>query len=116
MGPTAEGLIPAASIERLMVMGNWMKLNGEAIYGTQASPYAKPDWGRYTRKAGKVYVHVFHWPADGKLLVESGEQSFETAHLLDGKEELAMERVTNGMLIDVPAAAPDGIASVLVLE
>ncbi len=116
VGPTAEGLIPAASIERLMVMGNWMKLNGEAIYGTQASPYAKPDWGRYTRKAGKVYVHVFHWPADGKLLVESGEQSFETAHLLDGKEELAMERVTNGMLIDVPAAAPDGIASVLVLE
>ena len=38
VGPTAEGEIPAPSVERLAAMGRWMKVNGEAIYGTQREP------------------------------------------------------------------------------
>ncbi|MEC9307725.1 MAG: alpha-L-fucosidase, partial [Candidatus Neomarinimicrobiota bacterium] len=39
VGPTAEGLFPQPSIDRLAVIGRWMKLNGEAIHGTMASPF-----------------------------------------------------------------------------
>ena len=39
VGPTAEGEIPAASVERLAGVGAWMAANGEAIYGTTASPF-----------------------------------------------------------------------------
>ena len=39
VGPTAEGLIPEPSVERLEEIGKWMEVNGEAIYGTQASPF-----------------------------------------------------------------------------
>ena len=46
-----------------------MKVNGEAIYGTTASPFEKLAWGRCTQKPGKLYLHVFDWPKDGKLLV-----------------------------------------------
>src|SRR5688500_5134965 len=68
VGPTAEGRIPEPSVERLRAMGRWLKANGEAIYGTQASPFPeKLPWGRVTTKRGRLYLHVFDWPRDGRL-------------------------------------------------
>ena len=50
IGPTSEGVFPEPCIERLEDIGNWMKVNGEAIYGTQASPFESLAWGRCTQK------------------------------------------------------------------
>ena len=74
VGPTAEGQIPAPSVERLQAIGEWMKKNGESIYATQASPFASTPWGRCTRKtlsdgSTRLYLHVFDWPRDGKLTI-----------------------------------------------
>jgi len=50
VGPTSEGLIPEPSVVRLKEVGNWMHANGEAIYGTTASPFTQPlPWGRVTK-------------------------------------------------------------------
>ena len=54
VGPTAEGLIPAPSVERLEAIGRWMRVNGESIYGTEASPFAETPWGRCTRNAASA--------------------------------------------------------------
>ena len=69
VGPTAEGEFPAPCVERLREMGRWLRANGEAIYGTSAGPFAHLSWGVATRKGDKLYLHVFDWPADGKLRV-----------------------------------------------
>src|SRR3989441_11297757 len=69
VGPTAEGVIPAPIVWRLREMGDWMKTNGEAIYGTAVSPYGMPLWGRYTGKRGRGDAHGFDWPENGKLEV-----------------------------------------------
>ncbi|MGB2821629.1 MAG: alpha-L-fucosidase, partial [Phycisphaerae bacterium] len=62
VGPTAEGLIPKPSVERLKRIGKWMKVNSEAIYATQANPYPYEfDWGRITRKPGRLYLLVYKW-------------------------------------------------------
>ncbi|OGV59357.1 MAG: hypothetical protein A2283_24360, partial [Lentisphaerae bacterium RIFOXYA12_FULL_48_11] len=50
VGPTDEGEIPAPSIERLKEVGKWLKVNGDAIYCTSASPFKKLKWGRCTQK------------------------------------------------------------------
>jgi len=118
VGPTAEGLIPAPSVERLSEMGRWMKVNGQAIYGTSASPFAKQlEFGRATSKPGRVYLHVFDWPADGKLNVPTFGKSVTKAHLLvSPKQQLKITQTKDGVSLTVPAQAPDPIATVIVLE
>jgi alpha-L-fucosidase len=117
VGPTAEGQIPAPSIERLEAMGAWLGANGEAIYGTTASPLdTAPAWGRITQKPGKLYLHVFDWPSDRRLSVPLLNRPLR-AHLLARPEvPLAWERQANGLQLALPATAPDVDASVIVLE
>jgi alpha-L-fucosidase len=118
VGPTAEGLIPAPSVERLAGIGRWMKVNGEAIYGTTAGPFkTQLPWGRATSKKGKLYLHVFNWPSDGVLSVPGYSVAVTRAYLLaDPKVRLTTEAGADGLRIRVPAGAPDPVATVIVLE
>ncbi len=119
VGPTAEGLIPAPSVERLAAVGNWMKVNGESIYGTTASPFAKQlEFGRATSKPGRVYLHVFDWPADGNLRVPAWSRTLVRAYLLASpKESVKFSTGDDGVTIRLPKTkAVDPIATVVVLE
>jgi len=122
VGPTSEGVFPPESLDRLKEIGNWMKVNGEAIYATQASPFKKLEWGRCTSKSvsggTRLYLHVFDWPRDGKLMVPGIFNQSRTAYLLaDGKQtSLSVARSEDALAISVPNAAPDPIDSVVVLD
>jgi alpha-L-fucosidase len=119
VGPTAEGDIPASSVERLADVGRWMKVNGQAIYGTTAGPFAtQPSWGRATSKSGRLYLHVFDWPTSGTLDVPAFGHSVKTARLLasPGTPLTVKPSAGGGVTIAVPASAPDKIASVIELE
>ena len=121
VGPTSEGLIPQPSVDRLAEVGAWMKVNGEAIYGTTASPFSKQlPWGRCTTKISgdstTLYLHVFDWPADGKLLVPGLKNKIKSARLLAAGKKLAVENADDGVVISVPPTAPDKISSTIVLK
>ena len=119
VGPTAEGEFPQESITTLKKMGEWMKVNSEAIYATRASPLQPLSWGRCTLKPeGKntiLYLSVFNWPADGKLIIPGLENEIVNAKILADGTKL-ITRISNGeTLIDVPAKAQDSIATVIKL-
>jgi alpha-L-fucosidase len=120
VGPTAEGEIPQPSLDALKVVGAWMKVNGEAIYGTTASPLAPLAWGRCTKKvhggATTLYLSVFEWPASGKLVVPGVKGEVKKASLLAGGSALATANEADGLVISLPAAAPDAIATVIKVE
>ena len=119
VGPTSEGLIPEASVERLAAMGEWMAKNSESIYGATASPFEKLPWGRCTAKPGRLYLHVFDWPKDGELNVPMPRNDVQKAYLIAHKEraELLLDSDDTGnLVVTVPRKVPDVIDTVVLLE
>ncbi|MCK9641458.1 MAG: alpha-L-fucosidase [Prolixibacteraceae bacterium] len=117
VGPDPLGQIPQPSIERLKAVGAWMKINGEAIYATKASPIGTLPWGRCTQKVFHgntiLYLSVFDWPIDGKLVVPGLTQSAISARILADGIELKSITTPTGMILHVPEKAPDAVASVI---
>jgi alpha-L-fucosidase len=117
VGPTAAGEIPPPSVERLAAMGKWMKTNGDAIYGTTASPFATDmPWGRATQKPGKLYLHVMTWPTDGKLVVPVSNKASKAYLLTQPASSLEVAAGDAGVSVKVPSEMPDKDATVIVLE
>lgn len=119
VGPKPDGTFPEASVTRLKEIGEWMKVNSEAIYDTKASPIAPFDWGRCTRKDEKgktvLYLSVFNWPSQGRILLPGLSAKVIGSELLATKKSFSAKNTMDGVLIDVPAIAPDKYASVIKL-
>ena len=140
VGPTPEGTFPAPIIERLGMMGKWLKAHGEAVYGTQASPFPKPlPWGRVTRKGNKLYLHVFDtsqaqinlpglttklkgartlagYPKPSTLTVDS--RGNRTGSFSFSKERIPVVAVgrPEGVTLTIPEALKGQLLPVIVLE
>lgn len=120
IGPKPDGTFPQESVDRLKAIGVWMKINSESIYGTKSSPLVPLSWGRCTRKETQkgtiLYFSVFNWSANGQLIVPGLKNRVLSATLLASKAKLKTERKGNDMVINVPAIAPDEIATVIKVE
>lgn len=121
VGPTDLGEFPQESIDILSKMGAWMKVNGEAVYGSKASPWGLFDWGRCTKKETKngttLYFSVFNWPADGKLIIPGIPNKVASAQLLANGAKVNAVTSKDGILtLTLPKSAPDPIASVIKVE
>ncbi|MBI2940463.1 MAG: alpha-L-fucosidase [Chloroflexi bacterium] len=117
VGPTAEGVIPQPSVDRLRAMGQWLEVNGESVYGTRPGPLQGLDWCRTTIKPGQLYLHVLDWPARGELRLPGTPSEVTSAHLLadPARAALPVSRESGGVLIKGPATPPDAIDTVVVL-
>ncbi len=117
VGPTAEGLFPQPSVERLKAIGEWMRINGESIHGTTASLFESLDWGRSTTKGNRIFLHVFAWPEDGKLTVPGLLSKAQKIYLLaNPQEELPIDYQARTAIISLPGKAVDPHVSVIALE
>jgi alpha-L-fucosidase len=119
VGPTAEGLIPPESVDVLREVGKWMAINGESIYGTTAGPIESiPAWGRGTAAPGKLYLHVFEWPADGVLEVEGVNVPIARASFLadPAKKPLDFDTAVGLLVVKLPPKALDPINTVIMLN
>jgi alpha-L-fucosidase len=118
VGPTADGIIPQPSADRLLAMGDWLQVNGEAVYGTEPGPLQRLGWGRSTAKPGRIYLHVFYWPRDGEISLPVFGREVCSAHLLSDPSRTALPLTRQGGRLSIkgPSQAPDPINTVLVLE
>jgi len=116
VGPDAEGSIPEQAKTLLQDIGQWMNSNGDAIYGTTASPFQALDWGYSTQKAGKLYFHVFDIPADGNIQIPLSSP-IQQAYLMGSpQKKLKIKSSATGKSIALPTDFKGIMPLVIVAE
>lgn len=113
VGPDGTGSFPPESVERLAEIGKWTRAYGESIYGAKASPYDRPEWGRYTSKPGILYAHVFEWPSNGLLYLNDNVKAQSARILNDAGGSLQIVKKDGKVALQLPPTAPDAAATVI---
>jgi alpha-L-fucosidase len=125
IGPRANGDVPYEISQRLREMGDWLEVNGESIYGSQAFDLMKDqhDWGKITCKKypdgrTRLYLHVFNWPLNKELPLTGIKGKPARAYLLADKQKSEISFATNEVftVLELPEQQPDPYVSVVVLE
>jgi len=117
IGPTADGRIPPIMQERLLQMGNWLGKNGEAIYGTSASPFwpRKFEWGVCTGKGSTLYLHLFN-QSKASIEIQGIENEIESVKYLATGENLTFKKNRNTLQIELTPVKPDADVSVIAVS
>ncbi len=117
IGPTGDGSIPQPTTDVLAAVGKWLRQNGESVYGTSASPFAELPWGRCTMKPGKLYLHVFEWPAGGTLKLSGLRNTVRRAYALAAPQQpLSFTKEGNALTVRLPAKPLNEDDTVVVVE
>ena len=69
IGPMGDGNIDPKDVAILKGIADWWQANGESVRGTTRTPLPVQTWGESTRKGNTLYLHVFNWPSNGRLVV-----------------------------------------------
>jgi alpha-L-fucosidase len=114
IGPDKYGTIPQVCRDNLQRIGAWMKVNGEAIYGTQASPFPYLPWGYATRKGKTLYLHVTDWST--RISVPCALKIRSARLLADPSVKVRHGRRGGQTWFELPPFAPHPAVSVLAVE
>jgi len=117
VGPDATGRFHPTAVKYLTEIGEWMRVNGESIYGASGSPLsAKPAWGYVTSKTGKLYLLVM----DGRALIEIPQlkEKVTKAYLLSDpkKNGLELHLTAQGLHVTLPVNLPEQRPVVVCLQ
>lgn len=113
IGPQPSGELPIVALERLKGMGEWLRVNGEAIYGTVAGDIKPQSWGVTTRKEDTLYVHILDLK-DTSLYLPLNFKVKDITALSDGTK-IQYEKTKNGVILNFnkPVVGPDYIIKII---
>jgi len=118
IGPKGDGSIPEKTSELLTAFGQWMNIYHESIYGATRSPFSKePSWGYYTKKEGKLFVHVCQWPNTGLIEIPKIQNKIHSVYELSQKGNPYQYSVQDSTIhISIPNISPNTNDAVIVLD
>ncbi|MDR2040319.1 MAG: alpha-L-fucosidase [Bacteroidales bacterium] len=116
VGPMGNGKWDEKDVQIFKGVGEWLKVNGEAIYGNEKTGLPIQNWGVTTRKGNKLYLHVHQWPENGELILGGITAEISGADILSTKEKVVFEKLTDkDILLKLPVVCPDTSSTVIVL-
>lgn len=116
IGPRADGAIPSASEEILHAVGDWLKRNGESIYGSERSGLSWINSGRATVKGNHVYLHLWN-DTGGEFCYAEIKNRALSAKLLDGGMPVDFEQIGERLFLrNLPNPQRDPIATTVAIE
>lgn len=114
VGPMPNGKIQPEFTARLHEVGEWLRANGDAIYGTRGGPITPRSWGVTTAKGNTVYVHLLDWPDD--VIALPALPKAKSAHMLVGGAKVDVEQHGATTLLHLPSTARDPNDTVIAVE
>lgn len=116
IGPMADGTIPENQQRRLESRGNWLELNGEAIFDTRTWQRAEGKTGqgidlRFTQKDDCLYATLLGTPGESQIRIEGLEIPSDcTIQLLGQSNSLQWRQLDSDLQINLPQNLPDAPA------
>ena len=107
IGPAADGTIPVIMEERLLQMGDWLRVNGDAIYSTRIYSKSKQEGVYYTKKGEDIFAIINHFPFGTQLLELVDYDPKLNATLLGSDAKLEIINNNGKAEIVFPAINPD---------
>jgi alpha-L-fucosidase len=121
VGPDPDGVIPAASVERLREMGAWLGVHGQAIYGTDRP--VLPNWrdhhatGRVITKGYHVFLTLDQWHHTREIVTTVFANEVLGARLLSTGEKLPVHRDGRRVVISgLPQYPPAPFVNIVQLD
>ena len=106
IGPKADGTIPEIMQNTLRQVGEWLHVNGEAIYGTRPWQTYKDGDVRFTRKGNTLYAIALRWPEEEIRLTSLAGRAVEKVEMLGLDQAIAFKQDSRGVVIQPPAKRP----------
>jgi alpha-L-fucosidase len=106
VGPTAEGVIPPIMQQTLRGVGEWLRVNGEAIYGTRPWETFKDGNVRFTRKGNTLYAIALEWPEEELRLTSLAGRPVLKVELLGSSEAITWKAEPDALVIQPPSRRP----------
>jgi alpha-L-fucosidase len=113
IGPMSDGSVVQYEQDVLNGIAEWTAKNGESVFGTGVTPFAKLPWGECTTGDEKLYLHVFNWPEDGQIEVPGLQNPVVAVYPLSNPDKSL--RYSNGT-ISLKGVEQDPNDTVIVLE
>ncbi len=100
IGPQPNGELPQTAVSRLKEMGEWMKVYGSTIRGTQAGDIPVQDWGATTRRDDRLYVHILNY--DQRELFLPLECKVLKASTFPDGQRVSVTKTATGVVLTLP--------------
>jgi alpha-L-fucosidase len=118
IGPTPEGEVRKAHQERLLEMGNWLKIYGETIYGTRKSFMKPAEWGVAVENGDKVYLHITNPKAlKNQIKLKNFPYDLKKASRFESGKKIifSFDKYTGEIKLQIPELDLEAIDQVVVL-